>query len=298
MTVILTTSICLQLAEWQIRLESADFFMSQEGAPQLRHFISASDSEKDATIFCHGVSQELEKLMTVSTGESKCMPGFAGIKNELFWLKDCIDLDSCFLGKVLSFFFDARHNRLEMLGFSTANFKPRMNVPIIYLLANLGAKTDGIFLHAAGAVIDHKAFAILGIPEAGKSTSIAMIKHDFLLSDDMVMMRFKDDKPILHSTPLGPNTDGPGSAPLTTIFYPVKSDHFELRPLSKLKAIEQYYHAQTDYWDKVFKPHRRQHFEKVVKLFSQVKAYEMHFPIDYIDNEAIKQAVANSQGVV
>lgn len=187
--------------------------------------------------------------------------------------------------------YSAKNSSLGVFARQTLQPFLKLCVPMIHLLSNLGAQTDGVFLHASGAIIDGRGFAILGVPEAGKSTSIAMIRHDFLLSDDMVMMRFKDGVPVLHSTPLGPNTDGPGSAPLTTIFYPVKSDHFELKPLSKLKAIEQYYHAQAGYWDKVFKPFRQQHFEKVVKLFSQVQAYEMHFTRDYIDNDAIRKAM-------
>lgn len=162
---------------------------------------------------------------------------------------------------------------------------------MMHLLANAGAKNDGIYLHAAGAVMDGKAFAIAGIPGAGKSTSIAMIDHDFLLSDDMLMLRFKDSLPFLYSTPLGPDTHGYRSAPLKTVFFPVKSDRFELRPLSRLKAIEAYFHSQLGYCDMVFKPYRKMHFEKVCQLFSQVKAYEMHFTRDYIDNDALRQVM-------
>jgi hypothetical protein len=164
----------------------------------------------------------------------------------------------------------------------------------MFALANHAAMTDGIFLHAAGAVSAGRAFAIAGVPEAGKSTAIAQIGHDFLLSDDMLMLRFVADQVQLHSTPLGPNTDGPGSAPLQAVFYPVKSDHFELRPLGRLQAIEQYYRAQAGYWDKVAVQHRRRNFASVCRLFSLVRAYEMHFKKDFVDNAAVQNALSQS----
>lgn len=170
----------------------------------------------------------------------------------------------------------------------------KLAAALMNLLCTLAARTDGIFLHGAGCVIDGRALTILGVPGAGKSTAIAMIRHEFLLSDDMLMLRFKDGEAILHSTPLGPNSDGPGSAPLGAVFFPVHSDYFAIRPLTRLRAIELYYRAQSGYWEKVFTPYRKMHFDKVCQLFAQVKAYEMHFPVNYIDNAAIRRTMENS----
>lgn len=185
----------------------------------------------------------------------------------------------------------AEHNSLVVYAPFIEKPYLKLAAALMNLLCNFAVKTDGIFLHGAGCVIDGRALAVLGVPGAGKSTAIAMIRNDFLLSDDMLMLRFKDGEALLHSTPLGPNSDGPASAPLGAVFYPVHSDHFELRPLTRLKAIEQYYHAQAGYWEKVFAPYRKAHFARVCQLFSQVKAYEMHFPIDYIDNGAIRKVL-------
>ena len=167
----------------------------------------------------------------------------------------------------------------------------KLSVPMMHLISNVGALSEGLLLHGAGGIIEDKAFAILGLPEAGKSTSISMIKHDFLLSDDVLIVRFENGTPMLYSTPMGPNTDGPNSAPLGAIFFPVKSEKFELKRLSKVQALEIYYSAQSGYWNQVFKPFRDNQFRMVSRLFSLVPAYEMHFPKNFVDNEQIKKAL-------
>ncbi len=200
------------------------------------------------------------------------------------------ELDNdCFISYSLSAHaFSAKNSELRVFSYKTGNPYLKLSVPFMALLANYSALNDGLLLHGAGGEFNGKAFAILGVPDAGKSTAIQLIEPQKLFSDDVLIMRVQEGKAILHSTPLGTFSDGAGSAPLKAVFYPVKSDHFELKELSKFEAIQRFYPAQSGYWDKVFKPIRNAQFEKVSRLFSSVRAFKLHFQKDRIDAEQIK----------
>lgn len=272
-----------KIADWNFSLKDEGLSLSQDGMPSFSSFMADPDEKADFLLTSRSVGLGFGRAML--RGRSDALSGRIG--RHFPWLAESYRCETCAFQGPLSFFFSAAEKRFDILGLMVKRLTPRLNYFLIYLLANFGAINDGVFLHGAGAILDGQAFAVLGNPGAGKSTAIGLIEHDFLLSDDMLMMRFKGEQPVLHATPLGPNSGGPASAPFKAVFFPEKSDRFALQPLTKLKAIEEYYRGQSGYWERVFKPYRCLHFEKVCQLFSRVRAYKMSFTKDYIDNQAI-----------
>lgn len=277
-----------KIADWKFEFKSEGLNLSSDDAGSLTSFAIDPCDNYDISITSRSIGHVFGRAMLRGRSDR-----LAQQVDKFFpWLNESYRCEACAFQGPLSFFFAAAEKRFDIFGLNVKKHTPRLNYFLIYLLANLGAITDGVFLHGSGAMIDGQAFAILGNPGAGKSTAIGMIRHDFLLSDDMLMMRFKNKRPVLHSTPIGPNSDGPAASPLKIILFPEKSDHFALTPLTRLKAIEQYYLEQSGYWERVFKPYRRLHFEKISQLFSMVRAYKMSFTKDFIDNLAIRRALS------
>lgn len=274
----------IKIADWNILIQGVeDFCIDDLNNYSLFVGDSLVCSEAKLT-FLPPLCEFPKKHIQQSFLDNCCLQG----SSENYNILDEIEFNSYISNRFSAYAFS--QTKKEMRVFMYKLNKPYLNlsVPLMFLLGNFAALQDGLMLHGASGVINGKAFAILGIPEAGKSTSIEMIEHDFLLSDDLLIMRLENNKPILHSTPLGPNTSGVMSASLTTIFFPIKSNAFKLVKLSRLQSIERFYSSQSGYWNKVFKPYRKMYFDRVLKLFDTVQAYDMFFSKDYIDNEAIK----------
>lgn len=257
--------------------------------PQLQNFLSDA-AEPDASIETHFFGETPYNL-----------PFFLGQlpeKQEIFrraliesGLTHLVENDSgCAFFDAKVTLFDEKQSVMRVFYFQ----KPRdYNIKFVLqqLLIQLCPIRQGLFVHGAGGLIDNKAFLIPGVSGAGKSTALAMFRHDRLLSDDMTVMRLTGEMPFLHATPVGPASDGPACGSLKVVFFPVKNDSFCLKPVKKLEAIELFFKSQAGFVEKVMKPFRKSYFEAVVKMFSQTRAYEMHFTESHIDNEAITGAI-------
>lgn len=221
-------------------------------------------------------------------------------ENILLETRNCYDIsyeerNNCIMVNKLSCYaYSDINNELSVFSYDTKRPYINLNVPMMFLLANGILSKNGLLIHGAAGIIEGKAFGIIGIPGAGKSTAIEIINHDFLLSDDVFMIRVENGVPMAYSSPLGPNTDGQCKIQLNTLFLPVKSDHFELKRIYGLDSIAKFYLSQAGYWNKVFKPHRKNYFNIIKKILSKVKVYEMLFKQNYIDNEQMHKEILNS----
>ncbi len=257
--------------------------------PQLQNFLS-DDVEPDAFI---------EMFFFGETSFN--LPFFLGQlpeKHDIFrralidsGLAHLVEDDSwCCFYEAKVVYFDEKQKVMRVFYFQK-NRDYNIKFVLQQLLIQLCPCRQGAFVHGAGGLINDMAFLIPGVSGAGKSTALAMFRHDHLLSDDMTVMRLADGKPFLHATPVGPSSDGPACGNLAAVFFPVKSDSFCLKPVKKLQAIELFFKSQEGFAEKVLRPLRPSYFEAVAKMFSNTRAYEMHFAAGHIDNEAIAGAV-------
>lgn len=162
--------------------------------------------------------------------------------------------------------------------------------------ASFLAEHRGLLLHAYGLVIDGLFCAITGPSGAGKSTAGGLIEKDVILSNDIIGITNIDGQPYAHASPLALTgiTDGPNKAPLSAFFFPVKSDKFDIQPMQPKDAFIKYLHEHVDYVGRLFKPYKAVYFELAHILFHKVPSYELHFPMDHIDTDKIKDIMARS----
>jgi ABC-type cobalamin/Fe3+-siderophores transport system ATPase subunit len=162
------------------------------------------------------------------------------------------------------------------------------------LLASILASDGGLLLHGSGLLIDGAAAAIIGPSGAGKTTAAHLIRADRLLSDDAIAVTDVDAQSRLHATPLGRESDGPGSAPLRAVFFPCKETGFAVRRISARDALVRSAQEQTDTFACVFAPMRGLAIRNLARLFRKVPAYELGFSLDGIDREAIRRVLSES----
>lgn len=145
-------------------------------------------------------------------------------------------------------------------------------------------------LHSAGVILDNKTLLITGPSEAGKTTACSLMKKDFFLSDESIFVDGLQGLPLAHSTPFGNFSDGIRSNPIGAVFFLKKSQDFRITSLPFHSAIARFFEEQGHdlriYYGKKF---QGKLFSAIHALFQKVPAYEMAFPKDFVDTEAIKK---------
>jgi len=147
------------------------------------------------------------------------------------------------------------------------------------LLARILADRQGCFLHSSGVILDGKGFLFVGHSDAGKSTTVTMLKDQAeILCDDRNIVRKKDDGFQLYGT--WSHGDVPdvssSSAPLHAILFlkqapensivPVKDNKESLQVL--LACLIKPY-VSTDWWEKTL--------TFIESLVKGVPCYNMYF---------------------
>ncbi len=108
---------------------------------------------------------------------------------------------------------------------------------LAWLLPNRG----GALLHAAGIVLDGRAFVLVGASGSGKTTwaRLAQAAGALYLSDDMVFVDGADRGVEVLSAPIRgdrANPRGPGRWPLAGILFPVQGETPRLEDVGRLTA--------------------------------------------------------------
>ncbi len=162
---------------------------------------------------------------------------------------------------------------------------------LVLLLGSMAAAEGGLLLHGAGFVLGELAGAFIGVAGAGKSTAARFVAPDRLLSDDVVIVDDVRSSRIVHATPLGRESDGPGSAPLAALFLPRKRERFSLTRLPPREALAACVGEQMSVLTAVFRPYLQQNFRNLNRLLKIVPCYEMGFSLEGVDREAIREAL-------
>jgi hypothetical protein len=190
-------------------------------------------------------------------------------------------------------FFDPSTCTLDSWGLAPDHPRHMLKGLTALLLGSLAADRGGLLLHGAGFVIDNLAGAFIGLSGAGKSTGARLVRPDRLLSDDVVIASDVAARPVLHATPLGRVSDGPGAAPLTALFLPRKRADFSLTRLTPREALARCTAEQYPVFTSVFKPYIEQSFRNLNRLVKTVPCYEMGFSLDAVDRAAIRRVLTD-----
>lgn len=145
------------------------------------------------------------------------------------------------------------------------------------LLSPLAAERGGFLLHAAGMVIDGKGLLFIGHSEAGKSTTVTMLREmGEILCDDRILVRPGPDGFSIHGTwSHGTVSEvSPGSAPLLALMILEKSGENRIVPLPDrgevLKILPRYTIRSlvtSGWWVKTI--------DALGRMTSQVPAYRL-----------------------
>jgi hypothetical protein len=147
------------------------------------------------------------------------------------------------------------------------------------VLARVLADRQGCILHAAGIIVDGKGLLFVGHSEAGKSTTMKMLReHGEILCDDRIIVRrWPEGFRIYGTWGHGELPDvSPASAPLTAIMFLEQAPTNELIPiqdkkerLSKVLGHVIKPLVTADWWEKTL--------DLAGKIAAEVPAYRMRF---------------------
>lgn len=147
------------------------------------------------------------------------------------------------------------------------------------VLARVLADRQACYLHAAGMIIDGKGFLFIGHSDAGKSTTVTMLREEGeILCDDRIIVRRWPDGFRIHGTwSHGDIPDvSPNSAPLRAILFLEKADENRLLPIDDPKELVRMLPffvvkplVTADWWEKTL--------DLVGRIAREVPAYRMRF---------------------
>lgn len=151
-------------------------------------------------------------------------------------------------------------------------------------------------IHAAGVVHHNRAAIFVGPDAGGKSTTVGLSDQMPILHDDQIILRKQGDTVFAHSTPFGRNTSGPYQAPLGGIFVLEKASQFDIIPAKPAELVEYLWNGNLKYVGFLPRHLKLQVFDVLYDACHQVRTYKMRFQKDYIDWDAIGDAMANTGG--
>jgi len=101
------------------------------------------------------------------------------------------------------------------------------------------SQIDGFLIHSSAVIANGRGFLFVGPSEAGKSTVAELSAHHHVLGDEMNLVRFEADGPVLVGTAFNGlfKNKRPGEAPLAGVFLLKQAQAHALTPLSLIEAV-------------------------------------------------------------
>jgi hypothetical protein len=122
-----------------------------------------------------------------------------------------------------SFVSESGKGRIEPLAMLSQGKLMRVMEQIFYQAFHSARRLSGddaLLIHSSAAIAGGKGFLFVGPSEAGKTTAIMNSSQHHVLGDEMNLIRFTDQGPVLEGTPFNGlfRDKKPGSAPLAAVF--------------------------------------------------------------------------------
>lgn len=151
---------------------------------------------------------------------------------------------------------------------------------------------SAIQVHCAGVIRGGRAALFMARDGGGKTTVLSHAAEGLVLSDDQIVLRREEKGVVAHATPLGSMTSGPCQAPVGAIFILHKAPHFELKPLRATDVVQPIWRENWGYIGFLPRELKVQAFEVLCDACLQAPVYQMRFPKDYVDWDAVDAALA------
>lgn len=188
--------------------------------------------------------------------------------------------------------YDLKKN--DLLVYTREEFLEKALVSALALFCRYALpKESGTFLHAAGIVIDDRAFLFPGEAGKGKTTLAQKASEAGLrvLSDECVFVSCRENIWTAAGTPFGTLSDGPLSAPVAAVFFLEQSSHLSFRQLKVSQAIARALCDSFYMSPGMAGPEdRKLIFTQWYDLFAALPACEMAVPLVFDDWDSIVAA--------
>ncbi len=146
-------------------------------------------------------------------------------------------------------------------------------------------------IHAASVLRNDKAAVFLAAGGRGKTTVVELSAGVPVLSDDQIIFRKEDHTVSAHATPLAANTSGRCEAPVGGLFMLEKAPHFELVLLKPADLVQCLWTACSSNTGPLTRDLKKRLYGVICDTCYQAPAYQMRFPKDYVDWDAIDAAM-------
>lgn len=150
---------------------------------------------------------------------------------------------------------------------------------------------NALIVHSSGIIINGRVALFLAPDEGGKSTVVGLGPAENVLCDDYNVLSHRLGINAAHSTPWGSLCNGPVSSPLGGLFFLEKAADFSLIPMGTHEAVAQIWDENVRFLKNLPRELKKRAFHTLTDICRQTPAYTLHFPKDYIDWQAVDQAM-------
>ena len=149
-----------------------------------------------------------------------------------------------------------------------------------------------LIVHSSGIIVNGRVALFLAPDEGGKSTAVGLGPPENVLCDDYNVLSHRQGICEAHATPWGNLCNGPVSAPLGGLFFLEKTADFSLSPLKAAEAVARIWAENVRFLKLLPRELKNRAFHTLTDICQKTPAYTMAFAKDYIDWQAIEQAMA------
>lgn len=162
------------------------------------------------------------------------------------------------------------------------------------LLPSFLINLSRIMIHSAGVIRNGRAALFLAPDEGGKTSVVKQSKGVPVLNDDHIILKREDSFFYAYATPFGLISDGPAQAKVGAFFLLEKGSRFEIIHIKFQEVFRSIFQQQLPHWRLLPKNLKKRAFTILNDACKHVPLYRMRFPKDYVDWDAIDDAIGNN----
>ncbi len=185
------------------------------------------------------------------------------------------------------------HKNCEIRFFYSQSFRKDLSNFMLgpSLFTQFLANFSAVMIHSSAVIIENKTAVFLAPDEGGKTTALKLAPGYPVLSDDQNIIRKENDEFIVHNTPWSSFKNEPFKAPLGAFFLLKKGKNFKLEKLKSKEIFTYLWGEHLPYYYNLPKIIKKKYFDFLHEISFKIPGYQILFPKDYVDWNAIEQAM-------
>ena len=150
---------------------------------------------------------------------------------------------------------------------------------------------DAMAIHSGGIIRHGRALLLVAPDDGGKTTAVQLAQGCPILQDDQVILRRIGGVVNACATPFGRLTDSPNSTRLGAVFFLKQAPDFSIEAIHKREMLRCLWLGHSSFLAGLPKEGRVRAFDLLQAASSQAPAFHMRFQRDFIDWNAVDQAM-------